>query len=477
MGNNNLFKTTLFFLVYIVVGLWMIAEYPDYLPPRESGCYIFITFSYFLVAGTLFVTYIFKGLDIFEPIVLITFIYLIMFCITPIINLIAGDTRLLGVDVMDGCIRGTVVFLLSYFSFYIGYYCKKTSSVEAVSVAETVVTDMQKLYITRISLFIWMLCYAAIMLYTMRSGKSFIYVVSIGMSGGINEALFQTRVDFFGVIGYAMVPSFLYIWIYHQSKALKLLLGVLTLSSFVVIGFRFIIIILVFAPIVFAYIKKNTRPKVVSIVMMLLVVLVMINIVGFIRDNIRAGKGVQWDSFNYNFVTNTIKGNFDNVYMPFYGLVDAVPERHDYTWGQQFLYTGTMLVPRALWPEKPMPLFKELVATAVSDYAVIAGVALPNIGEYYAEFGIAGCIICMFVFGYVFGWCTKLYQMPIRNDHALIAYSIIFPASMQLVIRGYTSSNFYLMVFLLSPVVLINWLVKRKAARIGSSVCKIIEFK
>jgi oligosaccharide repeat unit polymerase len=148
--------------------------------------------------------------------------------------------------------------------------------------------------------------------------------------------------------------------------------------------------------------------------------------------------------------------NFE-IYKPFYGLVQAVPNVHGYTLGKQLFYTVVIVVPRLIWPDKPMPIMQELMSVSLNSYAVQAGAAWPNLGEYYSEFGIIGCVFFMFIFGMVCCWCRKLYRADNRTTHSLIAYSIILPSLLQIIIRGYTPTNFYLMLFLLLPI----WFIKR----------------
>lgn len=462
MKEINLIKPMLFSIVYVLIGIVIINAYPNSLLPRDSWNYIMLTSAYFVVAGTLLVTYMQKGLDIFEPIVLITFLYLMIFCITPILNIVINETLVLGVDVMDGCIKATLIFLVSYFAFYIGYYfLQKRSTYHKNKIIDKPLDDKQKQFICRVSLIMWVVCYTCLLLYIMSSGKNLMYILSIGMTGNgdLNE-LTETPIGFLAIFGYSLIPTLLYICVYSNNKFLKILLGILTLSSYLISGFRFIIIILLFSPVFYFYLKNNKRPKIITLMILLSITVLMIGVVGFMRDDVRTGAAVDWSELDANLIIDAVKGNFD-IYMPFYGLVNAVPSLHDYTFGQQSLYTVIMFIPRAIWPDKPTPIMKELIEVSVSDYAVTAGVAWPNLGEFYSEFGIVGSIIGMFIFGKICGWCKTLYQNPNRSDHTLIAYSIVLPACMQLVIRGYSPSNFYLMLFLLLPIIVIKGLVEK----------------
>lgn len=59
---------------------------------------------------------------LFEPVFLVFIVYLFVFFIDPMVNIISGTTECMGYYVMDGCIRATVIFMLSYVMFLLGYY-------------------------------------------------------------------------------------------------------------------------------------------------------------------------------------------------------------------------------------------------------------------------------------------------------------------------------------------------------------------
>ena len=60
----------------------------------------------------------------------------------------------------------------------------------------------------------------------------------------------------------------------------------------------------------------------------------------------------------------------------------------------------------------------------MSEYAVKAGAAWPNIGEYYSEFGLIGCIILMFLFGILSIWAVFKY-FDLKKWHYIL-YAFIF---------------------------------------------------
>lgn len=232
-------------------------------------------------------------------------------------------------------------------------------------------------------------------------------------------------------------------------------LAILTLSIYILQGFRFIIVIFVVAPIIYRYLKNKKRPRLFTVTMIILVIGTVIVVVGFARVSLKSGTAVDWSKLNLDFVIRILKVDFE-IYKPFYGLVKNIPTMHSFTMGEQFLYTFITLIPRVTWPSKPLPKIHELIALSVNEVASKSGLAWPNIAEFYSEFGTVGSIVGMYIFGRLCGMSKELYQSKLSDDHSLIAYSIILPSLLQLVIRGYTPTNFYLLLFLLMPIVYIK---------------------
>lgn len=182
-----------------------------------------------------------------------------------------------------------------------------------------------------------------------------------------------------------------------------------------------------------------------------------------IRNNLRTGTQITevttgtdalWDVFDSDFCT----------FKAYYGVVEAFPQKMNYTYGKQMLlYTAVMMIPRALWKGKPYPPTREVATAAMNAVAAKSGMAFPNIGEFYFEFGPIGVMVWMFIFGIL---CSKLKDLLKKaNDvEDFIIYSVTFLALVQIIGRGYMPSNFYLLIFLNLPTFLLE-LNRRVCAR------------
>lgn len=172
----------------------------------------------------------------------------------------------------------------------------------------------------------------------------------------------------------------------------------------------------------------------------------------FIRGALREGTAINWSVFDIDIFIDSIKGNC-NIYKTFYGMVDVVPTDLDYQFGMcSIVSVITMAIPRSIWSAKPISPIITYLGMFCGSLAAKSGFAMPNISEYYLDFGTVGCIVCLFIFGVLLKKMKNIIRYKRYDTHLIIAYSILFPALLQVVLRGYSPSYVYLLLFYLLPV-------------------------
>ena len=194
---------------------------------------------------------------------------------------------------------------------------------------------------------------------------------------------------------------------------------------------------------------------------MVVIISVPIIVMTLFRDDIRSGAGINLFAVSLKEIVTAldeaILGNFE-IYKNYYALIKAVPNMTNFMYGKQMIiYTIIMFVPRALWPGNPLPPGGEGIALGVTPYAVMAGTAYPCLGEYYYEFGGVGIVICMVLLAF---WMKKYTLRYYKYGHSLedlMIYCTLLGCTLQLLIRGYTPSNFWMVVFCVLPY----WIIKR----------------
>lgn len=461
MITKKQFKALNIILLYIAIGLFIIIGYPSNIDTVLQQNYIIDTIAYFFMTGLPIILLIKGKIDIFDPIVFISLIYITMFSIIPIIDIKIGEIMWFGQNLFEYGVKGTIIAIIGYSAFFIGYTIQinKNNKKKIENISENIYNENK---ITLIALRLWIVCFILSVIYIMfAGGKDIMYILSLGILGDVNSNMqTSTPLGVVSMFSYSLIPTCLIYINYSKSKLISIIIFTLTVIIQLARGFRFIMIILILSYIFLYYLKNGKRPSGKVIIGILITMVMVVSIMGYSRNSIRSGADINWAGFNLEEIYENIFGNF-RIYHTYYGVVKAVPKMTPHMYGSQMIiYTIVMFIPRALWRNKPYPNGGEAIRLGVSEYAAAAGQAYPGLGEYYYEFGILGVIFFMWLLGY---WMRKIKNKYILNktdDFGLIKYSIIVPTTLQLLIRGYTPSNFYLIIFLIMPIAIIKRMTK-----------------
>jgi oligosaccharide repeat unit polymerase len=241
--------------------------------------------------------------------------------------------------------------------------------------------------------------------------------------------------------------------IYITKKKLRITVLFLPfILATITLGFRYMLIIIFGAPLIYYYLKNKKRPKNKQIVIFVILAFLVVGAVGGGRTGFRTGGAIDNKIFSFQSMYNEFMINND-IYHPFYGMIYNIPARHDYFYGSSFAYVFIAPIPRAIWPGKPQPPVKEILYYSLYSYKAIAsGRAFPNIGELYANFGMLGIILGMYLFGAIQKLLYRYYKINQENIYVLIAYSITWPFILQYVSRGYFVQIFTAFVFIFFPL-------------------------
>lgn len=448
--NRNILIVLSFFLIGIEGIVW-IGLMPTNLSAQLHKNYIFLVVAYFLYTYFLWITFVRHKIDLFEPLVFVSAMYFALLIFAPMVCIIRGTTLILGADTMGGCIRGTTIFLISFFFFFIGYYKKGSRKEKRKKIDGNGVFDKCQLM-----LLFWVGCLFLTIIYDMSEGKSPLYILTFGQAGAVAQEQSDSSLQILINFSYSLLGAWLYLWKEWESHDIvKIAMYLITLSVFATRGFRFILVIALFAPVVLHYLINKKRPNIFNVIVVCILILSFMGSFESIRNNLRTGTQITevttgtdalWDVFDSDFCT----------FKAYYGVVEAFPQKMNYTYGKQMLlYTAVMMIPRALWKEKPYPPTHEVATVAMNEVAAKSGMAFPNIGEFYFEFGPIGVVVCMFIFGVL---CSNLKVILKKADDIedLIIYSVTFLALVQIIGRGYIPSNFYLLIFLNLPMFLLE---------------------
>lgn len=461
--SKNISATFLIMIIITIAGCILLCPVDN----NYVKEYIFLSICLVIYLIVNFICFLYFGIYIFEPIIIIFILYLFMFFIDPMMNIINGETDVMGFEVMDGCINATSIFMLSYFGLMFGYYINFNSNNSYHSIlyrnnSNNLTWD--NAMIEKIAFVIWFFSFCFGCIELLSKGMSINYFLTLGLSGGIEDITATSAFGFLGNFRFSMITAWVYLFVCNKKSLKTKLCGVLTLEYFILRGFRHSLFVVIFAPIIYIYISKKKSPSKKVIISMIVMIIIVMGIMQFVRGALRSGTSIEWSSFEKDIFVDAIQGNFD-VYKTFYGMVVAVPDQLNYQWGMcSIVSVITMCIPRAIWPYKPVSPIITNLDLFCGSLAAESGYAMPNISEYYLDFGIIGCAICLFIFGIVLKKLKYIIKYKNSDKHSLILYSVIFPALLQVVLRGYSPSYMYLILFYLFPIIIIKIL--------GGLICK-----
>lgn len=462
---------------FIVLGftiLSLIIFFPSDIPTIYVKNYFFTSLCLIICEILLLNRFLFYKLDIFEPIVTISFFYIVMYFITPIYDIIIGEYLWYGYDLFEFGIKGSFIALLGYLIFYIIYYLgeginlrkKKINKITFKINNEYIINTRKKAVF--FIMVMYLICFFANSFYLVKAnGNNLIYLLSLGMLGdGGTENTINAPIGFISMLSYSLPTVTLLYWEFGKNKLLKIGLFIPMLLLQVARGFRFFVIQILITFFSYYYLKNKKRPTLKTICIFILLSLIPILLMTLFRESIRNGTGVNLSEIKFSIILEGFDQAFwENlrIYKNFYGMVGVIPNLFPYVYFRQIIVgTMVMIIPRIIWPGKISTYGGEGLVTLIGSN-IASGQAYPNIGEYYYSCGIFGVIFFMGLYSL---WMRRVKNKYMNGGRiSLVIFSVLLGANLQLIIRGYTPSNFWYVVFSILPAYILEYLISRKVLR------------
>lgn len=109
-------------------------------------------------------------------------------------------------------------------------------------------------------------------------------------------------------------------------------------------------------------------------------------------------------------------------------ILDKVPQTMPYKLGETYTYFIVAPIPRSIWPSKPNVKIGRELASTVFGVGKYTGVPPGAVGELYLNFGVAGVIFGMFVWGVLMRlFYNKYGSRGVSGTDTLIIYSLAMP--------------------------------------------------
>ena len=399
-----------------------------------------------------------KNLFVFDPFLFSSILFFCIFLIQPMLDIIYNQVYYYGfTNPAYGCQKGTIVFVLSYFAFYIGSLFINNKNTNTLLYRS--LEKKEESAIAYISLFLWMLFTILCVIFLLANGYSIRYIFSLGQLGNAQVDEIFARFGFLWKFSSSMIVCYVYYFVFGKNWLLKLILFAVTFVILILNGGRAVLFVFLAAPIIYYYAKHKKNPPIQYIVLALSLFLVFAAVVQAARWSLRSGGEVKVETqWNADTILYPMRSNF-SIYKMYYLVLDAIPQRIDYLLGQEtLLYTAVMFVPRSIWPSKPDTPIRDIHRYVAGDLAVANGEASPGITEFYMDFGLLGCMVFCLLFGYLVSKLKKFYLYSKGNTHGLILFAVFYPLLFQVIIRGYMPSLFYSILCILLPYFIIKLL-------------------
>ena len=391
--------------------------------------------------------------NLFQPLHIYAFFYICIFFLTPCYMILAHEEDCHGVDIMDGCISGTIYVIIAFISFLCGYLRRQSNQVIEEPLEVPSETKIKK--ILRTSYIFFGIACALNLVLLIAIGYNLNYLFTLGGNGLANVVGIPDNLRFLFNTGYVLLVPWLFICAYGN-KWFAFIGAYLLFVIFFAYGWRFIIYIVAVSGAIVFYRTRNIQPKVSHILVLGALLFLYCTIGGMMRGAMKSGDSATIKKLDSKDFTYTLESNFD-IYKTYYGVVKTYPEKEDYWYGQAVFGSPIIMwIPRYVWPDKPLgseyPLTIGIMKSCGENAIRGAAMSSPNITEYYLDFGLIGIIIFSFILGVVCKYMLMLYYR--KSLYGVIKYALFCGFLIQLINRGYMAQLVTLIVILYLPLLL-----------------------
>ena len=447
-------------IIWLAVALALAICFPFQAEPKYITNYLVDSVGLSIVIGTLCVKYMSKKLSAFEPLVFCSIVYAALYFFMPIYDIKCNTTEWFGYDFFQYGIEGGLYAIIGYIVFVIAYshFSRKTE--------KKIRRYEPNKYTSTICIIWYCISFAANMYYlTSTSGNSITYILSFGLMGESGGNRIETSIGFIGMLSYCLPAITLLYIAYGNSIILKLLFTILMVMAQMANGFRFIIVETAFMLYSFLTRYYNKKVSIINILTVCFIFMVPVLLMTLFRESVRTGAGVDLSSMNSISIGDTFEDAIlDNlrIYNNYYALIPVIPSVFPFQYLDMIvIFTLKMIIPSAIWPDKYDGFVKPGIESYYGGAFTGTGQAYPNLGEFYASCGAIGIVVFMALFGLLLGKLTQRCDKS-TDVTRLVIYSVTVANCLQTIIRGYTPSNFYLVLFSVAPVFFVRWLSMSK---------------
>lgn len=412
---------------------------------------------FLLLSNTLLITFIiilcvFNNYRKYQVLLYYGFIQLFYLLYTPWYNFLNNDfsafnTQLTHFDFQLGLF---ILFLhLIFFYqgyFYFNYFRFKKNKLISSNNEFNFKNQVSKTYLIFFIIIAINAGFGEISLYDILLGKS--DAETLGFKGGTNWIS-------------SMADSLLILMLmshyYKSSKIIRLILFPLTIFLFLILGFRYRLLLVIFG-LVFIYLQRNLL-KTKQVIKVFSLLVISFYLFMFFSENRISFYSNKFDNLTYSFVDFHYESIHDNALGSIvdFAMIKSITEGNSkYDFGQtMFVYPIIMILPSSIFPnsEKPYPAPQITTIDKSLDVPRSYGQACTFVGMSFYSFSIFGVIIFSFLFG-----CLASYLEFYNDNNLTFFFKIaILLSSFQLYTRGYFGLFLLPLAFMLLPLFILKY--------------------
>ncbi|HEY0777072.1 MAG TPA: O-antigen polymerase [Gemmatirosa sp.] len=403
--------------------------------------------------------------DVFEPAMIIAGVYLFYFVFGPLARIATEDFWFLDRNFQSVYVPALEAIAVAVAAMWVGYALpvgptpalagEPPSPIAAASMESG--QRMARMLVTAAVL--GMVAWARL------SGHSLLYFLLPGVTRPVDSA--EGGVDvpylFFAVEWFIPAVTVLIALGGLRGRATRAaVIGVLTVM-YVSIGFRYRVAILWFAVAIVTYLRAGRRPRLLYMAVPATLAFLLggwlAGARAFFRSNGAEG------TLAFDLRGSVVGGLSDTrIFETLGAVVTTVPRFLPHAGLLPFAYPLILLVPRSLWPGKPLPFWLQYNVQSIgTPPSTTSGAAVPHFGEFYIAFGWAGIALGMFLFGLAAKWLWRWYRAAPNDPWRQAIFALNSSLLFLTIARGYLAQIVQEWCFVVLPAIALAALARRRA--------------
>lgn len=386
-----------------------------------------------IVATTPFLTaWIRKKFDVFEPVYLWVAIYCFLYLLNPFVQITNGEAFSTGSKYLNSAL---LIAILGLICFYAGYYLDIAQKIATkIPVIKSKISS-KKLFYAAWSLIV--IGFLGFSYYIHISGEWMnFWRLPHGQGGAASQTTaYLYQLPELMIIGFILIYEILIHKIIIEKKSVRTANIInLVMASLggvgiytVLMGSRAYFSWIIIALVVIYFLKKKSRPRLKTIVVLIALLFLLLSVIPLYRGNLYIGSSFSKITDNISF-KQIIAFPFNslNEFNSYLAEVSLVPNWVPYDYFSVYFKTIVHPIPRSIWPEKPT-LLNPNWDNFLSKSGMIKGSAESLLGDFYAQMGIWGVIIGTFFSGILWKIFYEYYKGASENRSVILIYAIVIP--------------------------------------------------